>query len=196
MENFHVCLVEDFPTDLLLFGDSKFRTPRCQDEKVPILVLPQCVTNGLSTFRDKTYLHLTFPLADRCKFDRVMSWLEQASSKTLHPFLTEEGGGVHMKIKLPPDVSVLNVDGSETSHFQSSDGSTIRCAVEIPCLWETDDRFGLTFQMVQCKIMREKECMIEIVDENPQYVPFDQSSGSSVYGRDMFESAGGDMDLP
>lgn len=196
MDDLHVFLVEDFPQNLRLFGESKFRTPRCPDERLPIAVLPECVTNGLATFRDKNYLQVRLPRDAACKFDGVTRWIAEVSSKPLHPFLTEADGELHMKIKLPHEFSVLNVDGSESTRLHSSDGSTVRCAVELPCLWETDDSVGLSFQMVQCKIIKNRECMIQHLDEDPQYVPFGQSSGSSVYGGEISGLAGAATDMP
>ena len=77
-----------------------------------------------------------------------------------------------MKVKLPTDFSIINTDGSETNYFHSSNGSTIRCAVEIPCLWESNENIGLSFQMVQCKIIKNRHCLIQAIDEDPNYVPF------------------------
>jgi len=53
MQDIELFLLEDFPSNLKLLGESKFRTPRSIDDKVPIIVLPECATNGISTFRDK-----------------------------------------------------------------------------------------------------------------------------------------------
>ncbi len=172
MQDIELFLLEDFPSNLKLLGESKFRTPRCIDDKVPIIVLPECATNGISTFRDKRYLNIEFPISDKEKFFKISSWVKNLSVKQIYPFITDLDDVLQMKIKLPTDFSVINTDGSETNCFHSSNGSTIRCAVEIPCLWETNENIGLSFQMIQCKILKNQQCLIQAIDENSNYVPF------------------------
>lgn len=172
MEDIELFLVEDFPSDLKLLGDSKFKTPRCVDDKVPVIVLPECLTSGVSTFKDKNYLHIDFKTSEKEKFVKITSWIKSLSSKPIYPFITELDDVLQMKIKLASEFSVINTDGSETNCFHSSNGSVIRCAVEIPCLWENNENIGLSFQMVQCKVLKNQQCLIQPVDENPTYVPF------------------------
>ena len=172
MQDISLFLLEDFPDNLILLGESKFKTPRCCDNKIPIIVLPECCTTGVSTFRDKNYLHLEFSINEKYKFDKVFSWIKCISSKPLHPFITESEDKIEMKVKLPIRVSVINIDGSETNTYLSSNASVIRCAVQIACLWENDSNVGISLQVVQCKIMNNKQCMIQPMDEYPDYVPF------------------------
>lgn len=182
-DDFSLFLLEKFPSDMKALGESKFKTPRCNDDKVPILILPECKTNGISTFKDKQYLNIDFPYSEKCKFSEITSWVRSLSDKPLYPLINDlDDGVIQMKVKLPPDFSVINTDGSETNYFHSSNGSTIRCAVEIPCVWETKENIGISFQMVQCKIIKNQKCLIQDMDEDPNYVPFRsvQSSGSSV----------------
>jgi hypothetical protein len=192
MQDISLFLLENFPSDMKALGESKFKTPRCNDEKVPIIILPECITNGISTFKDKQYLHIDFPSSDKNKFLEIISWVQSLSSKPLYPLINDLDGIIQMKVKLPNEFSVINTDGSEANYFHSTNGSTIRCAVEIPCVWETNENIGISFQMVQCKIIKNQQCLIQTIDENPNYVPFRQiqtaqkpieqiqSSGSSV----------------
>lgn len=185
MQDMSLFLVENFPDDMKLIGESKFKTPRCSDDKVPIIVLPECTTSGISTFKDKQYLHIDFKHSEKYKFDKLISWIKKLSTKTLYPLLTDLDGFFQMKIKLPTDFSIINADGTETNKFHSSSGSTIICAVELSCLWETNTNIGLSIQMVQCKILKNQQCLIQVIDEDPAYIPFSQqiksqSSGSSV----------------
>lgn len=190
MQDISLFLVENFPSDLKLIGESKFKTPRCIDDTVPIIILPECVTNGTSTFKEKQYLHIDFPVSEKEKFCKLNSWMQSISSKPIYQFMNGLNDVFQMKVKVPNDCSIINTDGSETNHFHSSNGCTIRCAVEIPCVWESNENIGLSFQMVQCKIIRNQQCLIQSIDEDPNYVPFQpieqnefdirQSSGSSV----------------
>ena len=184
MQDLSLFLVENFPNDIKLIGNYKFKTPRCIDDKIPIVILPECITSGISTFKDKRYLHIEFDSSEKYKFDKLINWMKSVSNKTLYPLLNDLNGVLQMKIKLPNDFSIINVDGSETNQFHSSSGSTIRCAVELPCLWETNENIGLSVQMVQCKILKNQRCLIQVIDEDPNYIPFNenttQSSGSSV----------------
>ena len=179
-----IFLLENFPSDMKALGESKFRTPRCDDDKIPIIVLPEGVTNGISTFKDKKYLNIDFQSSEKIKFSKITSWIQSLSDKPLYPLINDlDDGAFQMKIKLPAEFSVINTDGSETNYFHSSNGSTIKCAIELPCLWETNTNIGISFQMVQCKIIKNQQCLIQVMDEDPNYVPFKpmvQSSGSSV----------------
>jgi hypothetical protein len=185
MQDVSIFLVENLPDDLKLIGESKFKTPRCTDEKIPIVVFPECTTSGISTFKDKQYLHVDFKYSEKYKFDKLISWMKSLSQKTLYPLIIELDDFFQVKIKLPNDFSVINVDGSESNQFHSSNGSTIKCAVELSCLWETNENIGLSIQMVQCKILKNQQCLIQMIDEDQDYIPFSQanktqSSGSSV----------------
>lgn len=183
MQDISVFLLENFPSDMKSLGESKFKTPRCNDDKVPILILPECITKGISTFKDKQYLHIDFPSSEKFKFSQIISWVRSLSDKPLYPLINElDDGVIQMKVKLPSEFSIINTDGSETNYFNSSNGSTIKCAVEMPCVWETKENIGISFQMVQCKIINNQKCLIQDMDEDPNYVPFKpiQSSGSSV----------------
>ena len=175
MQDISLFLLEDFPDDLKALGESKFKTPRCNDDKIPIIILPECVTNGISTFKDKQYLNVEFPSFEKDKFSKITSWIQSLSSKPLYPLITDLDNSIQMKIKLPSEFSIINTDGSETNQFHSTNGSTIRCAVEIPCLWETNENIGISCQMVQCKIIKNQQCMIQAMDEDPNYVPFQPS---------------------
>jgi len=176
MQDISLFLLEDFPDDLKALGESKFKTPRCNDDKIPIIILPECVTNGISTFKDKQYLNVEFPSFEKDKFSKITSWIQSLSSKSLYPLITDSDNSIQMKIKLPSEFSIINIDGSETNQFHSTNGSTIRCAIEIPCLWETNENIGISCQMVQCKIIRNQQCMIQAMDEDPNYVPFQPST--------------------
>ena len=169
MQDINPFLIENFPDNIKLHGDSKFKTPRCDDEKVPIIVLPECVTTGISVFGTKEYLHVSYAPEERSKFEKITAWVQSVSSKPLYPIITDFKNKIQMKIRLPSEYSVLDIDGSEKD-LKLSVGLTLQCAVEIPCLWETDDNVGLSFQMVQCKI--KPSCMIQQMDEDPEYVPF------------------------
>jgi len=183
MQDISLFLLENFPNDMKALGDSKFRTPRCHDDKIPIIVLPECVFNRISTFKDKQYLHIDFQPPEKSKFSKIISWVQSLSSKPLYAFLNDLDDGVfQMKVKLPAEFSIINTDGSETNYFRSSNGSTITCAIELPCVWETNTNIGISFQLLQCKIIKNQQCLIQAMDEDPNYVPFKpiQSSGSSV----------------
>jgi len=182
-DDISIFLIEDFPSGLKALGESKFKTPRCSDDKVPIIILPECTTNGISTFKDKQYLNIDFPYYEKDKFSELTSWVKSLSSKPLYPFINDSGLGlIQMKVKLPHQFSIVNTDGSETNYFHSTNGSVIRCAVEMPCVWESNENIGVSFQMVQCKIIQNQQCLIQSMDEDPDYVPFTsgKSSGSSV----------------
>ena len=58
MQYIYPFLLENFPSDMKALGESKFKTPRCHDDKIPIIVLPEGVTNRISTFNGKKYLHI------------------------------------------------------------------------------------------------------------------------------------------
>jgi|APSaa5957512622_1039677.scaffolds.fasta_scaffold01410_14 hypothetical protein len=184
MQDISLFLLENFPSDMKALGESKFKTPRCNDEKIPIIVLPEGVTNGISTFKDKQYLHIDFQSSEKNKFSKITSWIQSLSDKPLYPLINDlDDGAFQMKIKLPAEFSVINTDGSETNYFHSSNGSTIECAIELPCVWETNTNIGISFQMIQCKIIKNQQCLIQAMDEDPNYVPFKpmvQSSESSV----------------
>jgi len=174
MDDISLFLLENFPSDMKVLGESKFKTPRCSDDKIPIIILPECVTSGISTFKDKKYLHVDFKIDQKEKFYEITSWVQNLSHKQLYPLINVLDNVVKMKIKLPTEFSIVNIDGSQsqTSYFNASNGSTIRCAVEITCVWETNENIGLSFQMVQCKIIRNKQCLIQVIDEDPNYIPF------------------------
>lgn len=190
MQDISLFLLENFPSDMKALGESKFKTPRCHDDKIPIIVLPEGVTNGISTFKDKQYLHIDFQLSEKYKFSKITSWIQSLSDKPLYPLINDlENGVFQVKIKLPAEFSVIDTDGTEKTYFHSSNGSTIKCAIELPCVWETNTNIGISLQMVQCKIIKNQQCLIQAIDEDPNYVPFVpdqsvpdrvQSSGSSV----------------
>jgi hypothetical protein len=183
MQDVSVFLLENFPSDMKALGESKFKTPRCIDDKIPVIVLPECVINGISTFKDKQYLHIDFQSPEKYKFSKITSWVQSLSDKPIYPLINDLDDGVfQIKVKLPAEFSIINTDGSETNYFHSSNGSTIKCAIELPCVWETNANIGVSFQMVQCKIIKNQQCLIQAMDEDPNYVPFKpiQSSGSSV----------------
>lgn len=172
-EDIEVFLVENFPESLKLHGDSKFKTPRCCDEKIPIIVLPECRTEGLSYFNDKTYLQLIFDTEQTTCFDKLTKWLhDKASGKPIFPVLNERDGNFYLRIRIPDEISVINIDGRESSTFKAIIGSIIQCAVEIPLVWENSEQMGISFQLVQCKIIEQKRCMIQNIEEDPPYIPF------------------------
>lgn len=177
-------LVEEFPENLKLLGSSKFRTPRCSDDKIPIIILPECTANGLSNFKDKSYLHVIFAAEDVDCFSKMINWVKSNSEKTFYPLIHEIDGKTIMKIKVPTDFSVVNVDGSHEangSHWLTrSNGTVIRCAVEIPCVWENAENVGISLQLVQCKVIEEITCKIENIDEYPIYIPFHANGASSL----------------
>lgn len=167
-DDIDINFIENLP-HLKLWGSSKFKTPRCINEKIPILVLPECNTIGISTFKDKTYLNVSFEKEKIKCFQKIIDWVSSTSSKPLYPFITDD----QMKIKLPPDmISVINVDGTESTSFSPPIGCLLRCAVELTCVWENSSHVGISFQLVQCKILRCAKCLISQMDENPEYIPF------------------------
>lgn len=177
MENINVFFVEDFPDNVKLFGDSKFKTPRCAEEKIPVMVLPECITNGTSAFKEKKYLHIAFDTHSVKKFETMQSWLDDLSEKPLHPLFHQLSESQYsMKIKVPDSFSVIGVDGSESASFSSYSGAKIRCAVEIPFVWENDVAIGITLQLVQVKILCPTKCLITPMDEdlsnNISYIPY------------------------
>tara|TARA_Y100001936_G_scaffold249718_1_gene300736 strand:- start:809 stop:1336 length:528 start_codon:yes stop_codon:yes gene_type:complete len=175
MENFHLFELNNFP-ELQLYGNTKFKTPRCLDDKVPILVLPEGVTNGLITFGNKNYLQVVFDADVACEFETINTWLskqnDENNKKLIHPILNQIEDKFQMKIRLPETFSVINFDGSETSNFHSTIGAAMRCAVEMPCLWENNESIGLSFQMIQCKITKPPKCLISQLVEEPDYIPY------------------------
>ena len=181
MENINLFELQDFPDDMKLYGSSKFRTPRCVDERVPIIVLPECTTCGVSTWGNKSYLQVTFSKEQASKFDKITNWLQKEAeaanedgiAKSIHPIIQEvDCDKFQARIKLPEVFSVINSDGTESNCFHSTHGATMRCAVEMHCLWENKDSIGLSLQMLQCKITQHQKCLIQPMHEYPDYVPF------------------------
>jgi hypothetical protein len=155
MEHCNIFNLEYFPDELTVHGDSKFKTPRSYNEKVPIIILPQCIVNCVSTFRHKKYLEIFFGIHEMHKFEKITNWIRSQSCKPLYEFLNESNNKIKMKIRLPEHFSFIDDNGSEVEKINFSSGSIIRCAVEIPCLWENENNIGLSFQMVQCKVVKE-----------------------------------------
>ena len=181
MENINLFELQNFPNDMKLYGSSKFRTPRCVDDRVPIIVLPEGTTCGVNTWGNKSYLQVTFSKEEASKFDKITNWLQKEAeaaneggiAKLIHPILQEiDCDKFQVRIKLPEVFSVINSDGTESNSFHSTHGATMRCAVEMPCLWENKESIGLSLQMIQCKITQHQKCLIQPMHEDPEYVPF------------------------
>jgi hypothetical protein len=163
MEDLCVFSLTEFPENIRLIGDSKFKTPRLEYEKVPIIILPEGFHDGISMFGEKKFLNISFSLDKKNNFEKIKRWMNNISEnvmKQVYPFIHEFEGFISMKVKLPSEFSVIDMDGLETSSFHASYGSKIRCVVEIPCVWENCDNVGLSIQMVQCKVLESKKCMI------------------------------------
>ena len=94
MQDVSVFLLENFPSDMKALGESKFKTPRCIDDKIPVIVLPECVINGISTFKDKQYLHIDFQSPEKYKFSKITSWVQSLSDKPIYPLINDLDDGV------------------------------------------------------------------------------------------------------
>lgn len=167
-DDFYVFECKDFPLDMHLLGTGNFRSLRIHDEKVPIMVLPEAVSEGLQFFGEKRYLLLRLEPADVGVFGSVVDWCSTKSDKKFHGILG--GGGCVVKVKVPDWFELFDVDGNLLADVCAGErglqcGNRLRCAVELPWLWENSSSFGLTMQLVQAKVVLERKCLIVDVDE-------------------------------
>lgn len=164
VDDFEIFEVCDFPLSMKLYGADKFKTPRTQDERVPILVLPECVSRGVTTFGDKSYLTLTFEDAE--PFRNLLIWMTSILETEKSMFqlirISNDGVSYEMRIRLSDVYSVIDKNGMPAHRLHSlCEGSVLRCAVDIPCLWESATEYGLSAHLVQAKIMKSNSvCQI------------------------------------
>lgn len=163
MENLGIFTCDDVPMDMQLIGGGSgkviMKTPRLADGRIPVLVLPSTRIDEIVTSYGKSYLNLC--VDDASAFWGLVDWARTVmpTGKPMNELLTMRGSGWILRVKLPERFSVLDCNGNECGTLPPN-GSVVRCAVEIPFVWENATSCGVTLQLVQCKIEQMARCMI------------------------------------
>ncbi len=169
-DDFEVFPVHEFPLDMKLYGSDKFKTPRTANDKVPIIVLPDSVSRGMTAFGDKQYLTLAFEDAE--PFRNMLVWMSSIIETTKPMFellrISSDGVSYEMRVRIPNEYGVIDMDGKPAHRLHSfTEGSVLRCAIDIPCLWESATEYGLSAQLVQAKIIKSNSmCRILPMDDD------------------------------
>lgn len=175
---------------LQLIGSGKFKTPRCHDMTIPILLLSNAKVTNIQFLSDAN-ISASLSCALRKKdASNFYQWLLSVDvDKSL--MISEEDDAIILKIRITSfdDVHFVNRNGSsinpqEAVRLLNFNHTFVNCVVELPCMWFTEASYGLTLNLIEASILTHSQipvCLISDYDSidhpvslnfEPSYVPF------------------------
>jgi hypothetical protein len=177
-------------SSLQLIGSGKFKTPRCHDMTIPILILSKAKVINIQLLPDanvSALLSCAICKKHACSF---YEWLVSID-KNKNLAISEEDDAIILKIRITSfdDVRFLDKNLSPMStqdviRSLNLNGTFLSCALELPCMWFADASYGLTLNLIEANILTDGNmsvCLIsdeDVVDHpvslmiEPSYVPF------------------------
>lgn len=173
-----------------LVGRGKFKTPRCNDMSIPIVVTPEMRVNCIESFKDKIVVSCS--TAFKKSFRGMSDWLASLNDTLECNTIVEHGDAFFMKFKVASlqELYITDMDGvflPTAEEIMSLTGKQIVCAIELPCLWESKTQYGLAMNLIEVKILTSAPCLINddledihadrhtiALDIQPAYVPFEE----------------------
>lgn len=180
-------------SSLQLIGSGKFKTPRCHDMTIPILILSNAKVMNIQILSDanvSALLSCAICKKDACNF---YEWLLSIDTER-NLVVSEEDDAIILKLRITSfdDVNFLDKSLSPMStqdaiRSLNLNGTFVKCALELPCVWFTDASYGLTLNLIEAIILTNGSMPVCLIsdDDNvdhpvsliiePSYVPFHEN---------------------
>lgn len=186
--------IEDIEnSSLQLIGSGKYKTPRCRDMTIPILILSKAKVKNIQLLSDSNvsaYLSCAISKKDVCIF---YQWLLSVDAdKNL--MTSEEDDAIILKIRVISFNAVNFFDRSgspmntqEAVRSLNLHNTFVNCALELPCMWFTEASYGLTLNLIEAIILTDDRMPVCLISDDdcidhidhpvsliiePSYVPF------------------------
>jgi hypothetical protein len=188
---FSVLKIEDINnSSFQLLGSGKFKTPRCHDMTIPILIVSKARVMSIQLLSDAN-VSASLSCAI-CKKDAwsFYEWLLSVDTER-NLMVHEEDDAVILKIRITSfddvtfrDNNVSSMSTQDAIRLLNLNGTFIKCALELPCMWFMDASYGLTLNLIEANILTDNSmpvCLISDEDNvdhpvslniEPSYVPF------------------------
>ena len=177
-------------SSLQLIGSGKFKTPRCHDMTIPILILSSAKVINIQLLSDANVsASLSCAICKKDAYD-FYEWLLSIDTER-NLMVSEEHDAIILKIRITSfdDVNFIDKNLSPMStqdaiRSLNLNGTFVKCALELPCMWFTDTSYGLTLNLIEANILTDGSmpvCLISDEDHvdhpvsliiEPSYVPF------------------------
>ena len=189
----HVELSDVTESCFQLVGSGKFLTPRCRDMSVPILVISDVVVGSVESLErgDSKVSAVILCTVEETRAQGFLRWLRDIDADRECKVLVDDEK-LALKVRIMANDNVMlfdrhasriaDVDGA----LRSLQGITMSCALELPCVWFSDDVYGITINLLEAHLstdIRPPTCLISdecSVEDHPlslmiepSYVPFD-----------------------
>jgi len=173
-----------------LVGTGKFKTPRCNDMTIPIVLTPEMRVNSIESFKEKIVISCSTKFKN--SFRGMSEWLASLNDTLTCNTIVAHGDVFLMKFKVSSlqELHITDMHGvilSTAEEIMSLTGKDIVCAIELPCLWQSDTQYGLAMNLIEAKILTSAPCLISddlediyadrhtiALDIQPAYIPFEE----------------------
>ena len=145
--------------------------------------------NSIESFKDKIVISCSTKFKN--SFRGMSNWLASLNDTLACNTIVEHRDVFFMKFKVASlqELHITDMHGvilPTAEEIMSLTGKQIICAIELPCLWQSDTQYGLAMNLIEAKIMTSAPCLINddledihadrhtiALDIQPSYVPFE-----------------------